>query len=288
MILKAFLKRNLRPQIITRPDYETGAKARPFTPKGRRYPIFYLHIPKTSGSSVNAFFERIYGTRNMKDHVEYALPQLMAAPETTMVADCVTGHVPLSRWRLYEGSEKYNVATILRDPWPRLVSHINWVGRIDTANATHSGQSRSQLFQASDLTKQVDFTNRQSMADYFQAIEKLEKFTPFANYQTRMLMSNSYHAMHKELVAADIDNAYLRLSELAIFGFADDQRGFQADVLAHMKSWSRPREEVKNQGQSRVLTADNELAREVFAPWFAADETLFARARALAAERAKS
>ena len=93
-----------------------------FDPKGPERPLFFLHIPKTAGSSNNVFLARLFGEDQFQAHIENLLPGLMAGEAPPLTQSCLSGHVPLWAWMLYRGSDAFDRVTLLRDPWARLVS----------------------------------------------------------------------------------------------------------------------------------------------------------------------
>lgn len=92
--------------------------------------MFLVHIPKTAGSSVNAFMEDCLGQRACASHIEgHPEWQFGTGPD---IEDKVflSGHV-----RLYDLRQKLIlrntlVATMLRDPIDQIISHIAWVRRL--------------------------------------------------------------------------------------------------------------------------------------------------------------
>ena len=66
-----------------------------------------------------------YGAENFVEHVEHQLPKLLDGSAKGILCDGVSGHIPYNNWRRYQQTHAYGTLTVLRDPWARLVSHIN-------------------------------------------------------------------------------------------------------------------------------------------------------------------
>lgn len=247
--------------------------------------MFFLHIPKTSGSSTNRLLERVYGRHNFVDHAENVLPRLMDRSRPTQAVDCVTAHVPLCRWSLFRGTDAYPRVTVLRDPWARLVSHVNWIARFNHGEPMPTGKTAPALARVVAVLGQTDFADRASLMRLFEAASAEEEFTAFDNMQVRMLITGHPRATFKRLEPGDAAGAMKNLLQFRAYGFCEDRVGFEAALLAVAGAEaSRDKPIHANPGTRLAMTADNDLAREVFAPWIALDQELYDAAR-LAAGR---
>ena len=240
------------------PRPQALARIVPFTPAGKLAPLFHLHIPRCGGASLIRF---------------------LAGRRDPVRSDCISGSIPLMRWDLLRDNAAYARVTVLRDPWARLVSHINRLIALG-AEAGPDG-SLTQLL-AVELAG-ADFTTR-------TGLEKLRRRLPSGegsldNLQTRMLLTGTMSAMVKPLLARDVDRAVQELERFAVIGFCEDQLATQRAILTHTGSTVRPMPEFEGAGKGGLLSPRNELAREVLAPWIAFDQDLYRRARALASAR---
>lgn len=96
--------------------------------EGRRLwkakPVFFLHIPKTAGSSINEVFsDRLRSVTHVESR-EDVFPALSQTPENF---DFVSGHINLARCSTLIDMTKWFTFTLLRDPISHVVSHIKWV-----------------------------------------------------------------------------------------------------------------------------------------------------------------
>ena len=254
--------------------------ARPliFAPEGAR-PIFFLHIPKTSGSSTNAFLRALYGKGAVVEHVEYQLPDLLAGRRVAIRAPCVSGHVPLWAWRLYRGAEHYACVTILRDPWARLVSHVNWVAKYAAGAKLPPGAGGVALGRVAALVEATDFESVAGLRKLMIAVKAEPNFASFDNYQVRMLRAWRMDAMEGRLGDADLSVAEAELASFLHVGFCEDQAAFQADLMSKLGKRAEVTPIRANRASVHRLRADNLLAREVFAPWLELDQGLYGFAR---------
>ena len=251
-----------------------------FRPRAAMRPIFFLHIPKTAGSSNNAFLRHLYGAGNFQDHAENSLPGLSDGTQGPLRVDCVSGHIPLWAWHLYPGSEDYARVTLLRSPWDRVVSHINWVNMHNHGmRAPTHGKGAADLRRMIGVVAETDFNNRRSLVMLLNQVRQLRYFSSFDNYQVRMLRQGAMDAMEKTLRAADLDAAMDALSGFFHIGFAHEQAAFQQGLLAKLGVNAQPLPRKTNVGRFKALHADNDLAREVLSPWFELDQALYGFAK---------
>ena len=271
-------------------DVEPGQERRPavrvapFVPRGIMRPLVLLHIPKTSGSSCNRLFAEVYGPDNFIPHAEYRLPVILSRRGPPQQSDGLSAHVPLCRWSLYAGSAAYGRVTMLRDPWARLVSHINWVGRFLGGHPMPRGETAGALARVVAALGRTDFDDRDSLLAFMACVrQEAEGFNSFDNLQTRMLYPGHPRATYRAQIGErEVEMAVTSLRDFALVGFCEDQQRFRDRLLALLGLPARPADPVReNVGSLRLLSPDNALAREVFAPWVALDHQVYDAARAL-------
>lgn len=275
---------DLPPQPAPEPAAAPPAAPRrqvPFVPRGLLRPFFFLHIPKTSGSSCNRFLARLYGEDNFAEHVEYHLPRLIDGRDPAAVIDAVSGHVPLCRWSLLGGTGAYARATLLRDPWARLVSHINWTQRFNNGkDLPPNNRAAGSLERVVACLATVDFANPDDLQRLFDTVNAEPDYVHFDNLQVRMLVTGSHRANFDKPGAAELATALENLMAFEVVGLCEDQAAFQAAMIAASGGTGVPEEIHENSGPSLGLTRDNAAAREIFAPWIAQDQALYDALRA--------
>lgn len=250
----------------------------PFTPEGRVFPTFFLHIPRCSGGSAISFLRRLYGESGVCTKAETQVVRIMAGQEKPVMSDCVTGTLPLMRWQLYRETGAYHRVTVLRDPWARLVSQINRLAALGPEAAGPDGSVNRMLAIA---VLDTDFTSRPSLERFRRRVPMVEG--GFDNLQTRMLLTGSMSSMVKPLLPRDVDIAVAELERFAVIGFCEDHVALQR-ALVRLTGTERPPAPIfEATGRTVALSARNEVAREVLEPWFAIDRQLYNRARKIVA-----
>jgi hypothetical protein len=253
-----------------------------FLPKGERPPLFFMHIPKTSGSSINSILKVIYGEDNFVEHIE-ALNRRANRKRLniTKQVDCVTGHVYLGSWLRFAGADQYALATILRDPWKRLVSHINWMDRFN------QGVDRKALRRLDPLARRAirilagtDFEDRRSIIRMRNRISRQDRWSHFDNLQTRMFSNNSIHDV---LTQQSLKRAFDVMGQFVAIGICDNQAAFSARISDFAKAnVAVQRVHANAAPTSPRLSTTNDIAQVALEPWIQFDTELYEKTLTLA------
>jgi hypothetical protein len=87
-------------------------------------PTFFMHIPKTAGTSFNTFV-RSHFSRAIITHLESYAPS-----EYSRIAkeyQYIAGHLPVAVAKAYFPVDTFLWYTLLREPYSHVHSHINWL-----------------------------------------------------------------------------------------------------------------------------------------------------------------
>lgn len=252
----------------------------PFETKGDRVPVFFLHIPRTSGASLISFLRRIYGADAVTEGAEDLASTILGGRHETVRSDCLTGALPLMRWQMYRGSDAYKRVTILRDPWARLVSQINRLAILGPEGAGPDGSVARAL--ASEVAA-ADFTSRPGLERFRRRLQPVEG--GLDNLQTRMLLTGTMSAMVKPLTLRDVDKSLANLASFSLVGFCEDQGALQRGLLRLTEQTVALASLFESTGKAVALSPRNDLAREVLEPLFHYDQVLYTRAKTMIAAR---
>ncbi|MEO1709998.1 MAG: hypothetical protein AAFR70_07005, partial [Pseudomonadota bacterium] len=90
--------------------------------------VFFVHIAKTAGTSLNDALARAFDQSTFHSHVEGAHDILARACRNQLRGrSCLSGHVglPSTRWAIE--APDWCVFTVMRDPIQHIQSHLRWV-----------------------------------------------------------------------------------------------------------------------------------------------------------------
>lgn len=90
-----------------------------------RFPLAFMHIAKTAGSSVNDYFQRLYPqgrTQTFVEHLVYGGSSLGKIFESY---DFVSGHLFFGHF--HDLPRQIKRMTIIREPFSHLASHLRWI-----------------------------------------------------------------------------------------------------------------------------------------------------------------
>lgn len=197
---------------------------------GRPRRLFFMHIAKTAGSSVNALARRYFSPELCVTHVEsYHLRPGMNVrdlQDKLFVSGHVTVQVALSR--RYIGND-FSTFTLLREPLGHLRSHIAWVKRLGLPE--HAQECGLHPVYIQDMARRL---NAMSLEEFIASMGELEH-NLFDNAQTRYL-ANAF--------SRTLDDGHLELALNALRGFdlvgINEEFDRSMRVLARFMSWEDP------------------------------------------------
>lgn len=248
----------------------------PFQPTGALPPLFFLHIPKTAGSALNAGLAQMFGADRCLFHAEAFIDAIARGERPPVQADCVTGHLPWAKWLAAGSVAAYAPVTVLRAPWDRLVSHLNWMDRfnhgIDAATLPRLPRGYQAVVA---VLAETDFDSRASLSGLLDVLRRGAGRRLFDNLQVRMLAASATPET-AAVGAAHVDDARNVLAGFAAVGRADALDGLLAalagrlDVAAPGLSTDAP----VNPARSHRVRVSNAVAREELAPFWELDARL--------------
>ena len=90
--------------------------------------LFFIHVPKTAGSSFNAFLaDNFKGEAHCEKYIDAASREFSSLDKIKEF-EYISGHLNYSDFSANGFNRKdYFMMTFLRDPLKQLISHVNWV-----------------------------------------------------------------------------------------------------------------------------------------------------------------
>lgn len=180
-------------------------------------PICFMHIPKTAGSSFNAFTRECFSADHFSTHLE----RLDEAECHTAVqqARYLAGHLPLYELSRIIDVDQYELFAILREPFSHLHSHLNYLKGVRQGSSVESlyGYRHNKTIKTfSDTLNHVDFS---SLDDITALVTGLSSFQLdfLDNMQTRYFLD--YRP--EKVTQKDLDLACENVSRFRLVGLTE-------------------------------------------------------------------
>lgn len=144
----------------------------------------FVHVPKTAGSTVNAYLER--SGRRGASHVEAWINDRATVPSKLKTLEWVSGHVDVARMRekLSAGTRRHlEFFTLVRDPLKQLMSHYNWLIEIYHRGASFYDGHPPRIKEISEAIRGGDNNDPKNVVAQLSAAPGL-----FLNQQSRLVL----------------------------------------------------------------------------------------------------
>ena len=200
-------------------------------------PILLMHIPKTAGTSLNAYIESQVSQEKSHLHIEnLILGQKNPDLDRLENKRFLSAHLKIDTLRRYLDTDRYFTVTMLRDPTRQTLSHLAWVKRLADP------QNQRELDNSPEYIKTiVDRISSMDLVAFFDTLTREEK-NFFDNCQTRYLLP--FHG-EVDLTPAHIQEALQKLLRFDAVLLTERYQASTA-LLAFYMGWQPP-------AQPRVL-----------------------------------
>jgi hypothetical protein len=191
--------------------------------------VFFMHIPKTAGSSVNELFKRELNEFGVYSHIEGLRDRW---PEICN-ARVLSGHIRLVEYDDKLAESNRIIVSFFREPYRHLESHLNWVRHLSEPDKTEflSGHPNIVAKISNELSK-MDFSSPEVLGDYTKTLT-VPAFGLFDNPQVRFLSSVAFN---ERVTAEHLNEALKNLDRVKILGLAEamDDSFYALKVLLNL------------------------------------------------------
>jgi hypothetical protein len=185
--------------------------------------IFFMHIPKTAGTSFNEFARHCFDQEKYATHLERYAPEIRQ--EMLAIARYLAGHLTYQEIGELIGVSSFDLYALLRDPYKHLHSHLNYV------RSVYLNTEEEQFYQYRHNQTIRDFGERLSRID-FSDLAELHRFVDelsgfelefFDNIQTRYFLRYK----PEKVTSSDYDNACNNLKKFKRIGLTEQYDRFR-------------------------------------------------------------
>jgi hypothetical protein len=151
-------------------------------------PVCFMHIPKTAGTSFNAFARTCFSSDRFVTHLE----RLGNDQQRQAIGRALylSGHLPLYKLSQLVALEDYDCFAIIREPYSHLHSHLNYLRGVDPGARVehHYTYHHNQVVKTfSAYLNQVDFSDPGEIRTFISQLEGYQ-LDFLDNIQTRYFL----------------------------------------------------------------------------------------------------
>ena len=147
---------------------------------------FYLHIPKTAGTTFNDFLKRAFSSKETLFHIESKLEKI----DNQRV---LAGHVILPRaQKIIPNFENYIKLTVLRDPLSQISSHLRYVKKLGEPSEAKRLEGHTESIKT--IVVFLSTINFSKVEDINRLVQWLEEnnYVLFHNCQMQYLVGSRF------------------------------------------------------------------------------------------------
>ena len=232
--------------------------------------VFFIHIPKSAGTSFNNFMLPYFATTQTAIHIEGT--ELKRQKEISY-RHYVSGHLTLAQVKeIYPDLDEIDLYTILREPYRHLHSHFSWVKGIADPKTMTLFKDHTERVQNLSLK-----LNRLKFSDY----EELEKVVAafagfeleyFDNLQTRYLLDYRVVRVSNK----DFQHAMENKHRFKAIGITEKLQAFSRQVcLNHNLTYVKQKVNYNPSGIKPLYDLSDQTIREILQPLVKYDLLLY-------------
>lgn len=234
--------------------------------------IFFLHIPKAAGSSLNKMLAKQYDDENVRFHIEGLRGDGFKKLNVSQL-DMFSGHVRLFEVIKHFGLQGFLRVTVVRDPLQHLISHLNWVKHISENKLSPFFLSHPKPIRDVSLQlREFELSDFDKVKRFVENLNNMGLHL-FNNCQTRYLLNDVAPLRLSKLHAAKAINT---LHFFDVLGTVENMPLFVKKLSTRMGWGNEVKEEKTNALNNKYgLDKDSEELRGILTPLINIDQLVY-------------
>jgi len=167
----------------------------------QRTGLFFMHMAKTGGSSVNHTLGSQFAAGQSQTHIESTV-EWRDNPGALEHHQFLSGHLRLDRLDPKINLESFHLVTVIREPLDQVISHLAWIRRLAEPGEAERFDAHPPLIQAfAKKLCRYDLSNPTSVAFLINSLNERERILVdnhqvryFANVRGRWVCQNDLRA----------------------------------------------------------------------------------------------
>ncbi|RVU83391.1 hypothetical protein EOL70_16835 [Leucothrix sargassi] len=136
-----------------------------------KYKLFYIHTPKTAGSSVNEYFNKIFKNKSIF-HIEGQLGRAKSFDINNF--DFASGHISYDRAKRILDNRWLKIIT-LREPYSFVISHLCWIRLLADSDQKERFNRHPEIIQkVAKKMLDVDFSDSNQITSFIAWLESID------------------------------------------------------------------------------------------------------------------
>jgi hypothetical protein len=246
--------------------------------------LFFLHIPKTGGTSVAGVIKSYF---SIATPLDYNFPDL----ETRLItSDFVWGHISLDAFRRIPHSDRFLNAVIIRNPFARLASHLQFTDRYNEPRFAEGFYELPDAVKATvRQVANVDFEDADAIGTFLRSASFWGR-AAYDNCQTQFLTDTptppEYLPRSCCVAESQINEAVARLETFDFLGVTEDLSSTIAQIASAYGQIVAPPTTALNVGHhGRRVNWRDPAIQEAMLPLLHGDVAVYRRAKELVRRR---
>lgn len=241
--------------------------------------LFYFHVPKTAGSSINQFFSKHVAPYHF--HLESVMG---IDQEFCDRYQFLSGHLPYNRMESILPLGEWVTFATFREPVAYVISHLKWVRKLADDGEEARFAAHPKIFQDIALKmKEFDFSSAMEITKFIEWLCEIE-FYYFHNTQMHYLLATKDQGFLKE---HQVNKALENLRKIDFVGVQESLDSYM-DTLSYEFGWDVEHKPKVNVNENNYGFDINDIAtREALVPLYEKDQLVYEEAKNIFAKLQK-